>query len=67
MNSDISKGYQDIEVIPAPSGWMVAEAGKVTGRFDSEESAYKTALAICTQLFEQGIRSRVSQTPTHQG
>ncbi len=67
MNSDISKIYQDIQVIPAPSGWMVSEAGKVTGRFDSEEIAYKTALAICDQLFERGIRSRVSQTAIHQG
>lgn len=67
MNSDISKAYQDIQVIPAPSGWTVAEAGKVTGRFESEEIAYKTALAICAQLFEQGIPSRVSQTAMHQG
>jgi hypothetical protein len=65
MTSDVSKAYQDIEVIAAPTGWMVAECGKITGRFDSEESAYKKALAICGDLFEMGIRSRVSQTPAH--
>jgi hypothetical protein len=63
MTSELSKAYQDIEVIAAPTGWVVAEAGKVTGRFDSEESAYKKALAICGDLFDMGIRSRVSQTP----
>jgi hypothetical protein len=44
---------------------MVAECGRITGRFDSEESAYKSALAICGDLFDMGIRSRVSQTPSH--
>ncbi len=63
MTSDISKAYQDIEVIAAPAGWIVAESGKVAGRFDSEESAYKKALAICGALFEMGISSRVSQAP----
>jgi len=59
---DASTPYQDIEVIAAPTGWMVAEAGKVTGRFDSEESAYKQALAICADLFDAGVRARVHQT-----
>ena len=62
MTSDVYQGYQDIEVIPAPSGWMVAEAGRITGRFDSQEIAYKSALATCDALFDKGVRAFVRQT-----
>jgi hypothetical protein len=63
MTNDVYKGYQDIEVIAAPTGWMVAKAGSVTGSFDSQESAYKNALALCDALFEEGVRAFVRQAP----
>lgn len=61
MTNDVYSGYQHIEVIAAPSGWMVAKAGTVTGRFESQETAYKNALAICNALFDQGVRAVVRQ------
>ncbi len=55
------ENYQRIDVIAAPSGWMVQNDGHVAGRFDDQESAYKQALEICASLFEAGVRARVQQ------
>jgi hypothetical protein len=53
-----------IEVIAAPTGWMVTEEGQLKGSFDNIENAYQKALAICTALFDDGIPARVFQTNT---
>lgn len=54
---------QRIEIKPVTDGWVVTEGGRAAGRFDSAETAYKKALAICGDLFERGVRSRVYELP----
>jgi hypothetical protein len=52
-----------IEIAHVSEGWVVTEDGRLAGHFDSVETAYKQALAICGALFERGVRSRVYQLP----
>ena len=51
--------YRPIEIAHVSEGWIVTDAGRVAGRFDTVENAYKRALAICADLFERGVASRV--------
>lgn len=55
---------QRIEIAPLSEGWMVTEDGKPAGVFDSPETAYQRALAICAELFERGVPSRVYELAT---
>lgn len=55
---------QRIEIAPLQEGWIVTENGKPAGVFDSPESAYRQALAICGELFERGVPSRVYELAT---
>jgi hypothetical protein len=52
---------QRIEIQPVTDGWVVTEGDHTAGRFDSVETAYKKALAICGDLFERGVRSQVCE------
>ncbi|HWU79313.1 MAG TPA: hypothetical protein VN158_04520 [Caulobacter sp.] len=54
---------QRIEIAHVPEGWVVTEDGRLAGFFDSAETAYKRALAICGELFERGVPSRVYELP----
>ena len=54
---------QRIEIAPVSEGWMVTEDGQPAGLFDSAETAYNRALAICAELFERGVASRVYELP----
>lgn len=49
-------------MIEAPGGWMVCKEGCTVGRFDDVEAAYKNALALCTALFDTGVRAYVEQS-----
>ncbi|WP_184718907.1 hypothetical protein [Caulobacter sp.] len=60
MNQDAAH-CQRIEIMPLNDGWVVTEGGRTAGQFDNVESAYKSALAICGDLFEQGVRSQVTE------
>jgi len=52
-----------IEIAHVSEGWIVTEGGRLAGYFDNVETAYKQALAICDDLFDQGVRSRVYELP----
>nr|WP_295109138.1 hypothetical protein [uncultured Caulobacter sp.] len=54
---------QRIEIAHVSEGWVVTEDGRLAGHFDSVETAYKQALAICGDLFERGVPSRVYEVP----
>lgn len=54
---------QRIEIAHLPEGWTVTEDGRPAGCFDSQEIAYKKALAICGELFDRGVRSKVYEAP----
>lgn len=54
---------QRIEIAHVPEGWVVTEDGRLAGFFDNAETAYKQALAICGDLFERGVQSRVYELP----
>jgi hypothetical protein len=56
---------QRIEIAPVSEGWMVTEDGRPAGLFDTAETAYQRALAICGELFERGVAARVYElSPT---
>ncbi|WP_297508010.1 hypothetical protein [uncultured Caulobacter sp.] len=52
---------QNIEVAPVGDGWQVRQAGEPLNQFESVEKAYQHALALCAELFERGVHSRVCQ------
>lgn len=54
---------QRIEIAHVTEGWLVIEDGHPAGFFDSAETAYKQALAICGALFDRGVPSRVYELP----
>jgi len=54
---------QRIEIAHDQDGWVVSENGRPAGLFDNRETAYKRALAICDDLFDRGVRSRVYERP----
>ncbi|ATC24139.1 hypothetical protein EIB18_06435 [Caulobacter vibrioides] len=54
---------QRIEIALVSEGWIVTEGGRLAGRFATVETAYEQALAICGDLFEQGVSSRVYELP----
>ncbi len=54
---------QRIEIAHVSEGWVVTEDGRLAGFFDNAETAYKQALAICGDLFERGVQSRVYELP----
>lgn len=54
---------QRIEIAPVSEGWMVTEDGRPAGLFDTVETAYQRALALCDDLFERGVASRVYELP----
>ncbi len=54
---------QRIEIAHVSEGWVVTEDGRLAGFFDDAENAYKQALAICGDLFERGVPSRVYEMP----
>ncbi|OYW98824.1 MAG: hypothetical protein B7Z12_19145 [Caulobacter vibrioides] len=54
---------QRIEIAHVSEGWIVTEGGRLAGRFETVETAYQQALAICDDLFEQGVPSRVYELP----
>lgn len=60
MRADVAH-CQNIEIAPIQDGWVVTEGGRPAGQFDNVESAYKSALALCGTLFEQGVRSQVTE------
>lgn len=62
MNPDAAH-CQRIEIAPVTEGWMVTEDGRPAEIFDSVETAYQRALAICGELFEQGVASQVYELP----
>jgi hypothetical protein len=54
---------QRIEITHVSEGWVVTEGGRLAGHFDNVETAYKQALAICGDLFERGVPSKVYELP----
>lgn len=48
-----------IEIVRVAEGWLVTEGGRLAGHFETVETAYQQALAICGDLFDRGVRSRV--------
>lgn len=52
-----------IEIAPVGDAWLVSQAGQPPNQFESVETAYQHALALCGELFERGVRSRVSELP----
>lgn len=54
---------QRIEITHVSEGWVVTEDGRLAGHFDTVETAYNQALAICGDLFERGVKSRVYELP----
>lgn len=54
---------QRIEIAHVSGGWVVTEGGRPAGCFESVETAYQQALAICGALFEQGVPSQVYELP----
>ncbi|MET3666471.1 hypothetical protein [Caulobacter sp. 1776] len=54
---------QRIEIAHVSEGWVVTEDGRLAGYFDTVETAYTRALAICAELFERGVPSRVYELP----
>ena len=64
MKSDAAH-CQRIEIAPVSEGWIVTEDGRPAGLFDTAETAYQRALAICGELFERGVAARVYElSPT---
>lgn len=55
--------FQRIEIAHVSEGWVVTEGGRPAGRFESIETAYQQALAICGALFEKGVPSQVYELP----
>ncbi len=53
----------NIEIAPVGDAWQVSQAGRPLDRFESVETAYQHALALCGELFERGVRSRVCELP----
>lgn len=50
---------QRIEITHVSEGWVVTEGDRLAGCFETVETAYNQALAICGALFEQGVSSQV--------
>ncbi|MDR7231923.1 hypothetical protein J2X45_003026 [Caulobacter sp. BE264] len=55
--------FQRIEIAQVSEGWVVTEGGRPVGRFESVETAYQRALAICGALFDKGVPSQVHELP----
>lgn len=54
---------QRIEIAHVSEGWIVTEGGRLAGHFETVETAYHQALAICGDLFERGVSSQVYELP----
>jgi len=52
-----------IEIVHVAEGWIVIQGGRLSGHFETVETAYKQALTICVDLFDRGVRSRVYELP----